>query len=357
MWINEIFYTPDGIARAKIIGDSWNEYCTSIDLGDVVYWCSCPSYIYGNGNTCKHIRFLYRNLEKDKMKNKSHELAKLPTGCETVDDLLGGGIPHRLITALFGDPATGKSWIGYQSGMNNIKLNKKKTLLIDTEGLTQNDLDNILRKLRKRFDVSEKDIKDKFEMIKTYNDPQMQSIQKLMQMFGYMVTFEMSEKGGKYKVIFRHCDETLKPEKLKDISMIIVDSLTKPIKDSIGSETANLPARAQIVERMFGKLHQVADLYNIAVIVIHHQSNPPPVGPYKKKPYAYGGNPVYYNSKYILQIFNSTQKERSIKCKENQKKTWDIEARRIALMRRPDEQSTGEKYPIRLKKDWGFIDE
>lgn len=357
MHLVSIYYDNNGTARAIVEGDRGIEYCTSINRTEWISWCSCEAYVYSSiGLPCKHIRFLNKNLDVNKMVDRTDELFKLPTGCKTVDDLLGGGIPHKLITALFGDPATGKSWLAYQSGVNNIKINKKKTLLIDTEGLTQNDLDNILGKLRSRFGVSEKEIKENFQMIKTYNDPQMHSIQKLLQMFGYMVLFEMSEKGGKYKVIFKHCEDTLKPKELEGISMIILDSLTKPIKDSIGSETANLPARAQIVERLFGKLHQVADLYNIAVIVIHHQSNPPPVGPYRIKPYAYGGNPVYYNSKYILQIFDSTKKERDIKCKENQKKTWQIEARRIALVRRPDEQATGEKIPIRLMKDFGFTD-
>jgi len=104
-------------------------------------------------------------------------------------------------------------------------------------------------------------------------------------------------------------------------------------------------------------LYQIADIYNIAIIVLHHVSIPPPIGPYKKKPYAYGGNPIYYNSKYILEFKNSTKKERDIKCAENKKKTWNLEARRIKLVRRPDEQPTGEDMPIRLAKDIGFVDD
>jgi RecA/RadA recombinase len=282
-------------------------------------------------------------------------LPKLPTGSKIIDGLLGGGVPFKLVTAIFSPPAIGKSWAGYQIGVNNIKITGKETLLIDTEGLTTTDLENILGKLRLRFDVSEKEVKNKFKMIKTYDDPNMMSIQKLLQMFGFMVLFELSER-GKYKVTFQHCEATLNKKQLNDISFIILDSLTKPIKDSVGSESANLPARAQIVERLFGRLHHIAQVYNIAVIVLHHASCPPPVGRYAKAPYAYGGNPVYYNSKYILELFSGTNEEKKIKCGENKKKTWGLEARRIRLQRHPSKQPDGEKIPIRLQKDVGFVD-
>ena len=353
MWIEELTYDAMGTVRATVLSDSGKEYITNIRK-DWISWCSCPSWIY-NKLPCKHIKFLYSKLEKEKMVDKSDKLVRIPTESKIIDDMIGGGFPQKLITAIFAPPATGKSWLAYQAGVSNIKTTGQETLLIDTEGITREDLDNILTKLSKRYDADAKTVKKKFKMIKTYDDPNAMSIQKLLMMFGFFVKLELSEK-GKYKVTFQPYDQTLKVNELENISMIIIDSLTKPIKDSIGSETANLPARAQIVERMFGKLYQIAELYNISVIVNHHASVPPPVG-YVKAPYAYGGNPIYYNSKYILELFDSTKAERDIKCVENKKKTWDLEARRIRLVRRPDEQPTGEKVPIRLKKDIGFVDE
>jgi hypothetical protein len=175
-------------------------------------------------------------------------------------------------------------------------------------------------------------------------------------MFGFLPKLELSDN-GKYKVTFRFCEPTLIDAQLKKTSLIIIDSLTKPVKDSIGSETSNLPARAQIIERLFGKLYQVAEIYDIAIIVLHHSSIAPPIGPYHDIGHAYGGNPIYYNSKYIIQLLSGTKPEKEIECAENKKNTWNQEARRIMLIRRPDEQSTGIKIPIRLKKDWGFSDE
>ncbi|MBE3093690.1 MAG: AAA family ATPase [Actinobacteria bacterium] len=359
MRLISIEYDNWGICRAIIEGDKGIEYCTNIDLekDNEQAWCSCEANVFKQQIPCKHINFLVNKLDRSKMVNKKDEMVRIPTGSKIVDDLLGGGVPFKLVTALFGEPMTGKSWLCYQIGVNNIKLTGKETLLIDTEGITPVDLKSILGKLSKRFEISEKELESKFRMIKTYDDKQIQSIQKLMMMFGYLPKLELSEKGGgKYKVIFNHCEETLTDKELKNISLIIIDSLTKPVKDSVGSETSNLPARAQIIERLFGKLYQVAELYNIAVIVLHHASvNPMTVG-YKDAGHAYGGNPIYYNSKYILQIHNGTKAEKEIKCAENDNEEWKIEARRIQLIRRPDEQSTGIKIPIRLQKDKGFVD-
>jgi len=177
-----------------------------------------------------------------------------------------------------------------------------------------------------------------------------------MMMFGFFPKLELSDKGGKYKVTFKFCEATITDEQLKETSLIIIDSLTKPVKDSIGSETSNLPARAQIIERLFGKLYQIAEIYDIAIIVLHHSSIAPPIGPYHDIGHAYGGNPIYYNSKYILQFLNGTKVEREIKCAENEKETWNLESRRVILIRRPNEQATGERIPIRLRKDMGFVD-
>lgn len=350
MQLQELFYDNYGTARAIIIGDRGIEYCSNVDLNDYRCWCSCESYVFSSlkDYPCKHIRYLHHKLDRDKMVNKRNKLNCVTTGSKIIDDLLGGGIPYGIVTALFGEPMTGKSLGGYQFGLSNIKTTKKKTLLIDTEGLRDIDLYSILNKFRTRWGIEESEVKEKFIIIHTQADPQLQSIQKLLQMFGYMVTFEIS-KHGKYSIKFQHCDATLDDKELKEITMIILDSLTKPIKDSVGSETQNLPARAQIVERLFGKLYHIAQIHNIAVVVNHHAIVNPvmPFGRDLGNPY--GGNPILYNSKYIIQFIDAPRKLQD-------ETGWGIECRRIKMIRRPDEQATGELIPIRLKKDWGFCD-
>ena len=360
MILKEISYDLSGICRAIIEGDKGIEYVTNVSIEGNSYdtaWCTCSAFVFSKTEMpCKHINFLVSRLDRSKMVDKKKELSRIPTGSKIIDDLLGGGAPMKLITTLFGEPMSGKTLLGYQIGINNIKLNDKETLLIDTEGVLEEDLNSLLYKFGNRVGVDKELIADKFRMVKTYNDKQVQSIQKLMMMFGYMPKMELSE-GGKYKLIFNTCKETLTEKELENISCIIVDSLTKPVKDSVGSETANLPARAQIVERLFGKFYQVAELHNIAIVVLHHASiNPAPHHPGQDPGHVYGGNPIYYNSKYILQILRGTAKEKELSCGEDKNEIWGQGARRVQLIRRPNEQATGLKIPVRIRKDWGFTD-
>ena len=346
MIIKDILYDNNGIARATIQGSS-DEYITCIDLELSRGWCSCPRYVFTN-IPCKHILNLYNRLDKDKMTKKESE-AFLDTGSEVINNLLGGGVPYGIVTATFGEPTAGKSWFSYQCGLANIAQTGKKTILIETEGLRDYDIKLILYKLMKRYNLDKKTVDDNFIIMHTLGDTQLQSVQKLMQMFGFMVTYEIS-KGGKYSVKFQPCGATIKDPLLKQTSMIILDSLTKPIKDSVGSETQNLPARAQVVERLFGKLYHNAMIYNLAILVTHHASINPsmPFGRDLGKPY--GGNPILYNSKYAMEFIDAPNKVKT-------ETGWGEESRRVMLLRRPDEQTTKELIPVRLKKDYGFCDE
>jgi len=345
MIIKELFYDNNGIARAIIEGSS-GEYCTSIDSELFRSWCSCPYYVYNSG-TCKHIIHLMNNLEYEKMVKKE-KYNFVETGSDVIDNMLGGGIPYGIVTAIFGEPTSGKTLFGDQCGLANIAKTNKKTILIETEGLRDYDRKLLLYKFMPRWNLDKKTVDDKFIIKHTLGDTQLISIQKLLQMFGYMTTFEIS-KNGKYSVKFQNCTPSLKEKELEETGMIILDSLTKPIKDSVGSETQNLPARAQLIERLFGKLYHTAMIYDLAIIVIHHASINPmmPFGRDLGKPY--GGNPVLYNSKFALEFIDAPNKVKN-------ETGWGEETRRVKLLRRPDEPYTGELVPTRLKKDYGYCE-
>lgn len=347
MIIQKIMYDNLGICRALIQGDSGKIYNTNIDNDDNRYWCSCDSYVYNKGNPCKHISLLLMNLEFEKMVNKRDSLDKLSTGSVVIDKLLGGGIPYGTITTLYGEPKAGKSMLCYQAGLGNIANTGLKTLYIDTEGIRRQDFSSIVNKFNSRYQLSPTDVA-KFEYTTTLGDLKLKSIQKLFQMFGVMPMLEMS-KGGRYTVQFEPCAPTFPEEKWKDYSMIIVDSLTAPLKMTVGANTSNLPTRAQLTERLFGLLIEIAMRNNIAVVINHHASvNPMTLfGRDLGKPW--GGDPILYNSKYALLILDADGKTK--------KETgWDLEARRIRLIRRPDEQDTNDLFPVRLKKDYGYTD-
>jgi DNA repair protein RadB len=70
----------------------------------------------------------------DKLKQFESKLdtEKIPVGC-CIDKLLNGGVETRVITQLYGPPASGKTNICLQVALNCIK-NNKKVIFIDTEG-------------------------------------------------------------------------------------------------------------------------------------------------------------------------------------------------------------------------------
>jgi len=347
MELEKLYYDNSGIARAVVRGDSSIYYNVSIDYQCSRYWCSCPQYVY-NKILCKHINLVISNLELDKMVNKIAQLDKLSTGSKVIDDLLGGGIPYGTITTIFAEPKTGKSMLTYQVGIGNIKETKLKTLYIDTEGIRRQDFNSIINKFNSRYDVPPKELIEKFEYRTTLGDLQLKSIQKLFQIFGIMPMIEMS-KGGRYTVQFETCAPLIKEEQWKDYGMIIVDSMTAPLKMAIGANTSNLPTRSQLTERLFGVLIEVAMRHNIAVIVNHHSSVNPVNMFGRDFGKAWGGDPILYNSKYALLILDADGKTK--------KETgFGDECRRVVLIRRPDEQDTDKKFPVRLKKDYGYTD-
>ena len=137
---------------------------------------------------------------------------------------------------------------------------------------------------------------------------------------------------------------------MKDVSFVLLDSITMPLKESVGSETQNLPARASIVQRLYGRLYQIAKEYDACVVVTHHASVNP-ITPYGKDlGHIYGGHPVLYNSKYAIQLLNSTSE-----IKKNKFKGFEHEARRVRLIRHPYINET-KMFNVRLKTDYGFVD-
>ncbi len=59
----------------------------------------------------------------------------IPTGCETVDELLGGGFERGAVTQLYGPPASGKTNLALSSAVE-VAGRGGTALYIDTEGLS-----------------------------------------------------------------------------------------------------------------------------------------------------------------------------------------------------------------------------
>jgi len=344
MIIKELFYDGRGIARAIIQGNS-GVYNTSLDSEHNRGWCSCPHYVF-NKTPCKHIIYLLSKVEYKKMVGK--EVDRVTTGSSILDELLGGGVPYSIVSGTYGKPMAGKSMYCYQVGLSNIKNTKKKTLYIDTEGIRPQDIKGLLYKFGQRFGLTTKDIDDRYDITTTLGDIHLKSIQKLFKMFGQNLILEQS-KGGKYTAKFEYTTPIYKDEDFSGYSMIIIDSLSKPLKDTVGTNTANLPTRSQIQERIFGMLTHVAVQHNIAIIINHHVSSNPvmPFGTDFGHPI--GGDSIMYNTKYVLEFWDATNQIKK-------DSGFGLEARRVRLFRHPTEQVTGEWKVIRLQKDVGYVD-
>jgi DNA repair protein RadB len=59
----------------------------------------------------------------------------IPTKCESLDDLLGGGIESGSLTSLYGEAGSGKTNLCLQLA-TNLVLSGKKVIFIDTEGVS-----------------------------------------------------------------------------------------------------------------------------------------------------------------------------------------------------------------------------
>ncbi len=61
------------------------------------------------------------------------KVARLSTGCEALDELLGGGIEYNTLTNVYGPPGCGKTTLCLQAAVSCIEKGKK-VVFIDTEG-------------------------------------------------------------------------------------------------------------------------------------------------------------------------------------------------------------------------------
>jgi DNA repair protein RadB len=67
----------------------------------------------------------------------------VPTGCETLDTLLGGGLERGTVTQLYGPPGSGKTNVALSAAVE-VAAGGESALYIDTEGLSIDRFEQIL---------------------------------------------------------------------------------------------------------------------------------------------------------------------------------------------------------------------
>ena len=126
---------------------------------------------------------------------------KTPIECESLDNLLGGGIESGSVTSLYGEAGSGKTNICLQLARNMV-MNGKKVIFIDTEGVSLKRLEQICGE---NFDKVAKDI-----------------------LFFTPYTLEDQEKNVEDAVHLTEAKE--------DIGLIILDSATVHYRATFGEE-------------------------------------------------------------------------------------------------------------------------
>jgi DNA repair protein RadB len=69
--------------------------------------------------------------------------AEVPTGCDALDDLLGGGFERGTATQLYGPPGSGKTNVALSSAVA-VAVSGGQALYIDTEGLSVDRFEQVL---------------------------------------------------------------------------------------------------------------------------------------------------------------------------------------------------------------------
>jgi len=273
-------------------------------------FCSCVSYrIRGK---CRHVRWL-EALVKSK-KNVFGEIVSIdeyieqnvrvfPSSLRALNDLFDGEpYSNDAITVFYGKPKVGKSLLILQEAAW-FESKGYNVLIIDTEGSLRESAKYWLPIMRRRFNSSG----GRIYVVKKL------TLQALAQFMGKKVTVVTKgdeRKGGKSE--FYVIGDTV--DKLADaitglkIDIVIVDSITAPIRTAIVSAQQNNPAKSDAEGFVMGRLLNYIDRYNVGVIVTAHASFNP-ANPYDTTANIRGGVAIHHFAKNVVYIDKREKKD------------------------------------------------
>lgn len=297
----------------------------------------------------------------------------LSTGVKAIDDMMGGGIPVGAPSLIFGIPNLGKTWLCFQLSCMCIRDPKngglgRPVLYLDTESFFTSDvLDLFWNYFEKRFP----DIKGKKDMIEV---KRISDIFELGEVFN--IHYTIKQEGDRVSVISKfptdrqgvlashgHSDlkDTLQNsdwQKTSDIwkafekkkyGLMVIDSLTVPIKSSMTSATQNLPARTSLITQLLGVLYPIAIQFSASIVVTDHITRNP-----MEKTYIYGigepwgGQNVTYYIKNQYGLYYALKEDREKAGMDSQR------LRRVERHRMPGKEKT--MVTVILQKDLGYND-
>ena len=325
-------------------GESGKTYLVRYDRDTGRAYCNCPAFFFNNTMNskdiylCKHIKFVVLNYD---LKRREEKMDYIPTGCKTLDNIIGGGVPKRAIVGFFAKYHTGKTFLTTQIAHSYLEIEgeekKKKALIIETEGEPSAFYEYMGRKYQERFGNT------------TFPEVRVaRGIKSFFALFGKDIDVVHSTSGTKMTVHIKDMDRRKSYMKLEKYGILIIDSFTKPF-EVFGSAQQNLPARSDAQNPIFEALQVISEDYNMPVILTHHATASPvptfsgaiDLGEPK------GGSNIWYNTKYIIGILDGTKPLRE---------KYGDEVRRFYLVRHPYKRVSDAMYPVLFKEDYGFTD-
>jgi DNA repair protein RadA len=187
-------------------------------------------------------------ITAEELAEKRESLGHITTGSKDLDELLGGGIETQAITEVFGEFGSGKSQLGHQLCVN-VQLPPERGGL--NAGAIFIDTENTFRPQR-IIQMAQGLELDPSEVLKTI---------RVARAFNSSHQILLVEKS----------EELLRQG---DIKLLVVDSLTAAFRaEYIGRGT--LAERQQLLNKHLRMLHELADLYDVAVFVTNQVSARP----------------------------------------------------------------------------------
>jgi len=168
------------------------------------------------------------------------KLGWITTGSKQLDVLLGGGIPTRSVTEVFGEFGTGKTQLAHQLCVN-VQLPEErgglngKAVFIDTENTFRPER---IQDMARALDLNEREAVRNIFFARAYNTDQQLLLAEKVE--------ELAER--------------------ENIKLLVVDSLTSLFRaEFVGREA--LAARQQKLARHLLTLHRLSEFKDLAVLV------------------------------------------------------------------------------------------
>lgn len=329
----------------------------SIDIEKGKWNCSCEDYTVRK-ILCKHGISLLRSVKKEHqqafisaLEGKPQVLPVAPSGylssgIDSVDKLLGGGLPKGLVVGVTGEPLIGKSWLSYHFAVQ-VARQGGKALYLDADGnwSNVNARMDMAHYYSKRYNIEVNDIFQRIDFLYP------RDVYIISELLGLGLHLKKSEK----RVTPHIWDETKAVEsplykfcKMENYQLVVLDSITNPLKKEVPlPPMQNTPSRASILNEIWGRMEMVARDFALPFIVVHHSTKDPSSHGYGS---LHGGDTVLYQLRYILYILNPTKYE-------FEKLGFGKRGRRLWRFRTPSKDSedkTEAMISLCLDKNFGF---